>query len=976
MSGQTDLLLSRAQAAVLARDFSLAARLYRLILKEEPDNLKVMSELASTYVRANEDEKALMTYSAIIRKDPRNFDALNSLGGIYRRLGKYTESIDVLKTALSIGGNENLIFYNMGHTYKLMGNYAEAADCFISVVEENPNDVLAYNHLGSIQALQGHHEKALLSYARALQLDPNHPILHYNSAASYEALGKYQEAKTAYEAALRSKPGWAEAMNGYASLLVKMKKIDDAQEVLEKAVVFNPEDTAVHTALGTIYYTKGLYDKAENTFSSVLGKEEDNLPAMKGLEEVYEKLGRFPKAAELLAHMEKNSSSDHEFLLHYAEVLMEINKLYEAGIRIKKVRDEDPVNTNALNALAQYFVRKGQKGKARGCYKRISDIDPTNITYLRDVGKVLSKIGDFADAEEHLKLYIKKRPEDILAWTALASNYEASGMYPEAIESYEKTLDIEPRNPAILESLARIAQKLPNDSESLKAISDIVGKNSPEKSLEALEQDIKFREETFSNVAEMPEGFGLDVSIDDDAEIVPELDLGSDIEDAEELDFDNLLQLDIKTEDEDDIFKDDFDPLILEMAEEKKEEDDDDISLNSLLQDDSPLDYQPSQEKEDYFDPFAGQNAKKYDPIEEQEYMGIDGYSFEDDDLEEENREIASSIAPEQGQPLPQNPPPVPPQPSPLPPEPEPLPEPEAPVMPPPLPPKPKPEPEPELPVDTPFEPLPKLEPDPVFDQPDPIEDILPTEDPIDDLLDTDLEKEDLEEDLDLSEILENPEEWKDSEEIDDSENLEEGESSEEPSFDDIFGIGDSEEEDEENNLLEQDLELEPEAELEPDLEMVPDLELESDAELEPENSENKTLEFEPEVMQKVKKIVSDVLSRFPVTPFSSTAEMFSSLRDLCTYLPAGKKEEFLISLDRLRLDYVIDRLQGRPGLLAAAQALRTNGIVSPKQPSNEDQEKALSNTLGYMRDLAKNLPDNFQAEALEKKIDTIIQEL
>ena len=165
---KNDFTLNRADSALLARDFSLAARLYRTVLANEPTNKDVYLKLGSTYVKAGQDDKAENAYLNVLRLDSSNFEALNSLGGVFRRLGKYQDSIKVLDRALKIKDSSE-VKYNMGFTYKLMEKYEEAAECFTAVIDANPNDVLAYNHLGAIYAKRGDHKKALQTYWKGLR---------------------------------------------------------------------------------------------------------------------------------------------------------------------------------------------------------------------------------------------------------------------------------------------------------------------------------------------------------------------------------------------------------------------------------------------------------------------------------------------------------------------------------------------------------------------------------------------------------------------------------------------------------------------------------------------------------------------------------------------------------------------------------------------------------------------------------------
>ena len=97
--------LFRARSAVLARDFELAIRLFKRLLQEFPDNLELLHELATTYIRSEQDEQALSIYQQILQKDRNDYAAHIGLGGIYRRMGRFEESVEVLKRALSLDGD-------------------------------------------------------------------------------------------------------------------------------------------------------------------------------------------------------------------------------------------------------------------------------------------------------------------------------------------------------------------------------------------------------------------------------------------------------------------------------------------------------------------------------------------------------------------------------------------------------------------------------------------------------------------------------------------------------------------------------------------------------------------------------------------------------------------------------------------------------------------------------------------------------
>ncbi len=277
---QNPILLSRARSAAMARDFSLASRLYRQLLRDDRNNIQLLNELGELYMKSGRDDQALPVFKRIAELDKENCAPLITIGGIYRRLKKYDESVATLEDALVLDGDNPLISYNLGFTYKLMGDYDNAISCFEDTIEMNPGDVLAYNHLGSIYASRGEHEKAVQTYQKGLNIDANHPVLLLNIAKNYEELGEYEKACAAYSGALRSRPLWTEAIDDYARLLISTHRSSDAYSLVARAISVSPENKSLKNALERIK----PYIKSDMEYSSAKNKpdEKKDIPSLFG----------------------------------------------------------------------------------------------------------------------------------------------------------------------------------------------------------------------------------------------------------------------------------------------------------------------------------------------------------------------------------------------------------------------------------------------------------------------------------------------------------------------------------------------------------------------------------------------------------------------------------------------------------------------------------------------------------------------
>ena len=462
---QNSVIIERAKSAILARDYEQAARIYKGLLKTEPENMDYLNALGDLYVKNSEDNVALGYYKEIVRLQPQNVVALNSLGAIYRRLKMYDESISVLERAVMCESSNVQTYYNLGFTYKLMENFDDAIQCFTTVVEENPRDVLAFNHMGTIYATERKHAEAVACYLKGLKVDPNHPVLHLNLAKSYDKLGEFIKAQAEYEAALRSKPGWLEAIENYSDLLLRKNKTKTASEIVKKALHLNPKDAAMHTKLGDVYCRQDNYDEAETEYNVALAIKPDYTKAMSGLAGTYETTGRLDEALELAERMEVVAPQDMAVKRQHAHILLSADKIEKAGEKIQELFASDPDDVHTLNLLGQYYICAGDEKKASGCFKKIRALRPDYTSFYREAGKRHSQKGDYKKAEEFYRKFIDQNPEDTEGYKNMAKLYEDQGMLTQALASYKTIENFDSWNVASRNGLERVNNQILEERE-------------------------------------------------------------------------------------------------------------------------------------------------------------------------------------------------------------------------------------------------------------------------------------------------------------------------------------------------------------------------------------------------------------------------------------------------------------------------------------------------------------------------------
>ena len=459
------LLLSRADSAVMSRDYALAARLYTTLLKEKPDDKDLLIRLGNVFMKSGDDKKAQGIYEKLLSIEPENPDFLLTLGGIYRRVKLYDESVAVLNKALKAGAKEVQVYYNLGFTYKCQEKFKDAIDCFETVVTLNPNDVLAYNHMGSIYELKKDYNAAVQSYQVGLKVDPNHPILHFNLAKTYEASENIEGALREYEATLRYKPGWKEAYVGYARLLFKSGRIKDAESVTEQAIKMNGDSARLQSLMGDIYMEEDFYEGAEERYNLSLRSDPKRLKAMVGLANSLEAQGKNAEAVEKIKKAKELAPNDDKVLKSSAAINLSARKLAAANKEIETLMSKDQDDVETLDLAGQYYICSDDEASAQKCYKKIENFDPSYKTHLRNASKRYKQKGNLKKAQTLIKQYLKETaPSNAKAYVALAQIEEGLGNLNDALAAYNHALDLGNENRMAKSASTRLASSIGRES--------------------------------------------------------------------------------------------------------------------------------------------------------------------------------------------------------------------------------------------------------------------------------------------------------------------------------------------------------------------------------------------------------------------------------------------------------------------------------------------------------------------------------
>ena len=185
--------------------------------------------------------EASRLYRKILKAEPQSAEVHHLLGILFQQDGKIEQAIAHLKKAVKLNPDDEDAQNNLGAAFLASGDSHAAIDCFARALIICPDFVEAHNNLGNAYAEIREFEAAAAAYKMALENNPSAPEILNNLAAVTNDLMRPEEAADYCRQAIAIKPNYAEAHNTLGNTLLVLGLIDEALESFREAVRLKPD---------------------------------------------------------------------------------------------------------------------------------------------------------------------------------------------------------------------------------------------------------------------------------------------------------------------------------------------------------------------------------------------------------------------------------------------------------------------------------------------------------------------------------------------------------------------------------------------------------------------------------------------------------------------------------------------------------------------------------------------------------------
>ena len=208
-----------------------------------------------------------------------------------------------------------------------MGRHDEAIEIINRAIETKRDEIDLYMILSTVYESKKQIEKARDVIIEGLKYDENNIELLYRLGVLLDKLGDKDGSIAQMRKVLEIEPDHADSLNyiGY-TYAEKGIHLDEALDMIQRALVIEPNSGYIIDSLGWVYYQQGLYDKALDSLKKAFSLISGDPTIAEHLGDVYLKKNEYGLSLEMY---QKALALDHQHADKILKKIEEVKRLME-----------------------------------------------------------------------------------------------------------------------------------------------------------------------------------------------------------------------------------------------------------------------------------------------------------------------------------------------------------------------------------------------------------------------------------------------------------------------------------------------------------------------------------------------------------------------------------------------------------------------------------------------------------------------
>jgi len=412
------------------------------------------------------DQPALDTALIWAKNAPDDLEAQRAAAVQLARAGRYDESMMYMEKVLLGKGDTHFDFLALSAADTDQETRNGLMKSFDRLLQRHPNNGQLIFGKALLMQQDGDTQGALsLLEDNPPEAGEVAPILL--RARLLQGLNRGDEALPLLEKSIKKYPDDKRLRLTYARMLVENNRMDDAKVEFSSLVQQYPEDDDLRYSLALVCLEAKAWDEARGYLEDLIARESHVDSAHLNLGRIAEE--RNDPESALIEYAQVGPGNDYlPAQLRQADILMGNGKTSEAQSRLAVQRDAQPDYGIQLYLIeAETLSANNQGDKAWNVLQQALKQYPDDLNLLYTRAMQAEKRNDLGQMEKDLRLIIQRDPDNAMALNALGYTLsDRTTRYDEAKLLIEQAHQINPEDPAVLDSLGWVNFRLGNLDEA------------------------------------------------------------------------------------------------------------------------------------------------------------------------------------------------------------------------------------------------------------------------------------------------------------------------------------------------------------------------------------------------------------------------------------------------------------------------------------------------------------------------------
>jgi len=422
---------------LLAKQLDKAQEKADIALKQEPKNTDALILSASLAAARSQPQKALEVLAEVRRLDPGKISAYLLGAAILSKEKKPEEAAALLEQGLKANPKALSLYVTRAGLADNQKQFDIGESFLLKAIDLEPKNVSLYDQLVRHYVTAGQKEKAEEALRKNVSLSPESekPVLML--ARFLASQGRRQVAEKTLQDFIKAHPDNYPARFGLAEFYVALRRPGQAEHVLEEIIKLDPDGpkgVQAKNELARLKITQGNMEEAEKLVNAVLKANPKDMQAT--------------ESRGIIALSKKDG-------------LTAVNSF-------RLLTQDRPQDPQAWLLLARANLLNKEEGLAKENAKKALEIKPDFLDARKFLYGIFLQAKDYDGAINTIQAYLRLNSKDIFNLITLGDVYALKGDDAQARATFQKIIDLEPKNPQGYFQLALLGVKTKKTDEALR----------------------------------------------------------------------------------------------------------------------------------------------------------------------------------------------------------------------------------------------------------------------------------------------------------------------------------------------------------------------------------------------------------------------------------------------------------------------------------------------------------------------------